>query len=371
VTRILHIISNLTPGGAESNLAKLVEKMDRKRFHHTVVSLGDRGTMADAFEADGAEIRTLNLKGPASLIGGLRRLKKLAREAKPNWIQGWMVHGNLAARFLRGVVPDSKIAWNIRHTLDNLENEKLRTRALIKFSAMWSKRADLILSNSVAGSEDHERIGYPKAKRKVIPNGFDLDRFRPNPEARAKWRAELGIPDEAILIGNAARFHPMKHQTQLVRAAAELDGAHVLIMGRWIKENEQLLALAKELGVTNRLHLLDHQLALEEVHSALDVFCLCSKAAEGFPTVVGEAMACGVPAVVTDVGDAALIVGETGIVVPKSDLKALVSALGEMIERVKNDRESIANACRERIRDNFALAKVIAEYESLYASPGA
>lgn len=350
--------------------AKLVAGMDETRFAHTVVSLGARGVMAEEFEASGAEVLALEMRGPISALGQFRRLRRVVRQIQPDWIQGWMIHGNLAARFLRSASPKSKIAWNIRHTLDNLENEKKRTRALIRLSSRWSKDVDVIVSNSVAGSEDHEEIGYPRKLRKVIPNGFNLDRFRPNPEARASWRERLGISESTILIGNAARFHPMKDQAQLVRAAAELPEAHILFMGRGIADNQQLLSLANELGIADRMHLLGHQKALEEVHAAFDVFCLCSYGVEGFPTVVGEAMACGVPVVATDVGDAARIVANTGIIVPPRDLPSLVSALQEMIERVGRDRDLMAQACRKRIEENFALANVIAEYESLYASSG-
>lgn len=367
VIKVLHIISNLEPGGAETMLAKLIGKMDRSRFEQCVVCLGGRGSMAEGLENDGAVVHALNLGG--NLLGGIWRLRCIAEELSPDWIQGWMVHGNLFARLIHGVAPGAKLAWNIRHTLD-LADERFRTRALIRISVWFAKRVDAMVSNSVSGAEDHERIGYPKELRRVIPNGFDLDRFRPNSEARQRWRHERGIPNEAILIGNAARFHPMKHQSQLIRAAAELPETHVAIAGRGIAGNQQLLDLAAELGVADRVHLLDHQLAIEDFDSALDVYCLCSKASEGFPTSVAEAMACGVPAAVTDVGDAALIVGETGAVAPPRDLGALVAALREVIGRVQTGREVLGAACRARIREKFELAKVIAEYESLYASAG-
>ena len=350
-------------------LAKLISKMDRSRFEQTIACLGARGSMAEGLEADGATVIALNLRrNPITIFEGFRELRRLARKLQPNWIQGWMVHGNLMANLIRSAAPKARLAWNVRHTLDNLENERVRTRALIRLSSWASKRPDLILSNSVAGAEDHETIGYPASKRRVIPNGFDLERFRPNLDARTQWRKQLGIAADAIVIGNSARYHPMKHQTQLIKAASELPEIHVVMMGRWVDGNEQLLDLAAELGVTSRVHLLGHQSAVEDVYAALDIFCLCSQAAEGFPTAVGEAMACGVPTVTTDVGDAALIVGDTGFVVPPRDFNALVSALREMIEELKTAREPMGEACRKRICDNFALAKIIAEYESLYAS---
>lgn len=370
--RVLHIISNLEPGGAETMLVKLLANLDASRFEQTVVCLGGRGSLAEKMEATGADVHALNLRArPGALIHGVRQLRKLTRELAPNWIQGWMVHGNLFANFAAGAAPSAKIAWNLRHTLDVLTNEKLRTRALIRFSVPFSRKADVIVSNSVAGSRDHEAIGYPESKRRIIPNGFDSSRLKPDADARRDWRSNLKIPDDAIVIGNSARFHAMKHQTQIIRALPQLPNAHAVMMGRWIEANPQLQSLADELGVADRVHLLGHQDSVESVYAAIDIYCLSSQAAEGFPTAVAEAMACGVPAVVTDVGDAAVIVGDTGIVVPPRELEALIAALQEMMGRLEKDGKSISEACRERVVTNYALAKVIAEYESLYASSGA
>ncbi|MEM7014152.1 MAG: glycosyltransferase [Verrucomicrobiota bacterium] len=367
--RVLHIISNLEPGGAEIMLDKVIANLDSSRFEQVVVSLGNRGSLAAGMEAAGAKVHALNLRpNPAVLFSGFRQLRKIAREFVPNWIQGWMVHGNLFAHFAAKAAPSAKVAWNLRHTLDILTHEKLRTRALIRFSVPFSKKAHVIVSNSVAGSRDHEAIGYPEPKRRVITNGFDAERFKPDEKARREWRTKLEIPEETIVIGNSARFHPMKHQTQIVRALAKLPDVHAIIMGRGISDNPQLLELASELGVSDRLHLLGHQDAVESVYAALDIYCLSSQSVEGFPTAVAEAMACGVPAVVTDVGDAAEIVAETGIVVSPRDLDALVEGLNRMFQM---DPKSLSSACRERVVTQYALAKVIAEYESLYASSGA
>ncbi len=358
VTRILHMISSLGVGGAESMLVKLVCGMDRDRFENQIISLKGDGPLGKPLAAAGIPVHH-----------GFGSLVHVPRRFQPDWIQGWMVHANLASLFSKAFVANAKVAWNCRHTLDDLSMEKARTRGLIRLSARLSNGADVIVHNSVAGAEDHEAIGYPREKRRVIPNGFQTETFQPNEQARRAFREKLGVPDDAILIGNVARFHAMKDQGQLLRALPGLPpNCWAVIVGRGVDESEELLELAAREGIRDRVRLVGQQSDASKVYPALDLFCLCSRAVEGFPNVVGEAMSCGVPCVVTDVGDAALVIGETGIVVPPRDTDALAAALREMIIKLGSEGSELREACRARIESEFSLAKVIAEYERLYLS---
>ncbi len=211
MTRILHIISNLQVGGAESMLVKLATGMNRQRFENQVVSLLGNGPLGKPLAEAGISVH-----------GGFGAIIRVSRQFQPDWVQGWMVHGNLASLVSAKFAQKAVIAWNCRHTLDDLSNEKARTRALIRLSARFSRRADAIVHNSMAGAKDHEAIGYPAETRRIIPNGFRTDVFRPDDQARAEFRQIHGIPADAVLIGNVARFHPMKDQGQLLRAVAQL-----------------------------------------------------------------------------------------------------------------------------------------------------
>ena len=368
--RILHLISNLGTGGAEMMLTKLVSTTDRSRFENRIVALSG-GALLEPLQQAGIEVH-LPLEGAGNLLSkawGVCELIRAARnyDPQPNWIQGWMVHGNLVAAAMKKHCPEAKVAWNIRHTLDDLSAERLRTRMLIRASAAKSKKADVIVSNSVAGSQDHEAIGYPKDKRCLIPNGFDLDRFQPNADLRGEFREQHQLPENAFVIGNLARYHPMKDQARLVEAFSRLPSDSFLVIAGRGTDAPELVKLAEKLGVNNRVRLLGQQDAAR-VYPALDAFCLSSNAAEGFPNVVGEAMSCGVPCVVTDVGDAARIVGETGIAVPARDTEALTSALAEMRNRIERDGATLRNACRTRVQDEFSLPKIVELYEQLYSS---
>lgn len=337
-------------------LVKLVCGMDRNQFENQVISLKGDGPLGVTLAEAGIQVHH-----------GFGSAVKVLRDFRPEWIQGWMVHGNLVSLLGKFLAPKSSVAWNCRHTLDDLSMEKSRTRKLINLSARLTGRVSVIIHNSIAGAEDHEAIGYPSRKRRVIPNGFCTDVFRPNTEVRQQVRQNLGIPENAILIGNLARYHPMKDQGQLLRALADLpENCWGLIAGRGVDQSEELEALAVELGIRDRVKLLGQQSDASGVYPALDLFCLCSCAVEGFPNVVGEAMSSGVPCVVTDVGDAGLVVGETGMVVEPKDTVGLASALREMVCKLKTQGPQLRATARARVESEFSLAKVVAEYERLY-----
>jgi glycosyltransferase involved in cell wall biosynthesis len=242
-----------------------------------------------------------------------------------------------------------------------------QTRWIVKVLAICSRMPDAVVVNSHAGQRLHERVGYKPRRWEIIPNGFDLARFRPDPAARQRLRRELGLPSDTVVVAQVARVDPMKNQATFLKAAGMVLGkrrdVHVVLIG---KDTRTLASSVAEQGWTERVHLLGLRTDVDRLLPGADLFCLSSAFGEGFPNVLGEAMACGVPCVTTDVGDARLLVGETGIVVPLRDPAALAGAMLDLIDRGPAGRAVLGQAARARIEKEYALPGIIERYQALY-----
>jgi glycosyltransferase involved in cell wall biosynthesis len=299
------------------------------------------------------------------------RLRCLARRLKPDLIQGWMYHGNLAASLAGAFAPKSvPVLWNIRRASCSLEHDKPLTRIIIKSGARLSGLPAKILYNSRMGAAQHKDFGYRADKTLVIPNGFDTALFAPSAEARGDVRLELGVGKDAILIGLVGRYSPEKDHANFLRGGALLlkscpDVSFVLLGRGCDKENRALGELIRDLGIVERVYLLGERHGIPRITAALDI-ASSSSFEEGFSNVVGEAMACGVPCVVTDVGDSAWIVGETGRVVPPRDSEALCAAWRELVEMGSAARRALGVKARRRIEERFSIHRIAQQYEKAY-----
>lgn len=370
--RVAHVINGLETGGAEMMIFKLLSVTPAPSL---VVSLQDLGTIGGRIRALGVEVLQLHMSRSRPSPAAIWRLGRLLSDWRPDVVQGWLLHGNMAATVAAALARlDVPVLWNVRWTLYDLESESLRSRAMLRLSAALSRMPARILYNSGLAAQQHEAIGYRAAGRVVIPNGFDLAHFHPDRGARLELRRELALPADAILVGMLARYHPMKDHANSLRAAALMAeqgvDAHFVYAGREVDpRNSTLVSLAAELGISHRVHLLGERRDTAAVLAGLDLYWMSSWArgvAEGFPNVVGEAMACGVPCVVTDVGDARVVVGETGEVVPPRDSRALAAAAVRMLRRPPAERAAVGAAARERIARDFDIELVARQYHALY-----
>ncbi|HKO41868.1 MAG TPA: glycosyltransferase [Pyrinomonadaceae bacterium] len=371
--KIVHIISDLVVGGAEMNLYRLLSGIDLARYQTTVVTLRDGGELRERIKALGVEVYSLGMRPPAPSPGSLVRLIRLMRRLDPDLIQGWMYYGNLAAQFAAPLLSRRPVTvWGVRQSIYSLTREKPMTALAIWLSARLSKRPAAIIYNSTKGAVQHESIGYEGGKSRIIYNGFDLEAFAPSQKARLSVRAELGLPPDAMVIGLIGRYHPAKDHANFLSAAAILakdhPEIHFVLSGRGVhRENRTLGAVMKPLGFNGNVHLLGERKDVARLMASFDI-SVSSSAREGFPNVVGEAMACGVPCVVTDVGDSAKLVGSTGLIVPPRNPEALAQAWRELVAMGASSRTQLGHAARERIRDNFQLPSIIGQYEELFTS---
>ena len=369
--KILHIIVDLDPGGAEVMLYRLLTRTDRARFASRVLSLTTEGVVAERIRALGVTVASLGMtRGSINPIAFFR-LIRLLRKERPHLIQTWMYHadllGGVAAR-LAGNIP---VVWGIHHTNLDWDQNKPGTLRIARFNAFLSKYLPRrIVCCSHSTREVHARAGYADDKMVVIPNGFDLSELRPDPAARQDVRRELEVGEGAPLVGMVARFHPQKDHANFLEAAKILHGrlgdVRFLLCGDGVTcENRALSDRVRQAGLADHAHLLGVREDVPRLLAALDVAAL-SSVGEAFPLVLGEAMACGVPCVSTDVGDAARIIGETGQVVPPRNPAALAAAMERVLNLEPERRRELGMAARRRIEENYSLEKTAGQYEEIY-----
>ncbi len=368
--KIVHLITGLEAGGTETMLYKLLTATDRARFSPEVVSLLRGGAMVERIQRLGIEVHTLGMRRGVPNPGALARLVRLLRRHRPELLQTWLMHSDLLGG-IAAVLTGVPVVWNIRHSaLDPASRSRLTgiTERTCAALSGWVPR--MVICCSTASKDRATELGFRTSKLRVIPNGFDLSAFRPDPGARASVRGELGLAPETALVGLVARFDPNKDHRTFLSAAGRLHAVrpevHFLLCGREIvPENPALSGAVRAERFEGVVHLLGPRSDIPRLQAALDVAC-SSSVGEGFPNVIGEAMACGVPCVVTDAGDSAEIVGDTGRVVGPRDPEALAAALRELLDMGEVARRGLGLRARARVSQLYRLEVVARDYEELY-----
>lgn len=370
--RCLHAITGLAIGGAEWMLYRLLAEGDRERFAPTVLSLMTPGAIAPRIAALDVPIATLHMRQGLPTGWPMLRLRRLVRELQPDLLQGWMYHGNLAATAAWWCLERRPpLVWTVHHSAADIRNEKLSTRLSVRASARLSRLTGAIAYCSSESARQHHALGFAPERTVVIPNGFDCAATRPDPDARARLCAELGIDPGRTLVGMLTRAHPMKDHRNLIHAIALLleqkFDVHLILAGRGVDTPQGAIARAvRAAGIGARTTLLGEREDIGPVTAGVDILASSSAWGEAFPLIVGDAMASGVPCVVTDVGDCAWIVGETGEVVPPRDSAAMAAAIARLTALGAAGRQRLGRAARARIEANFSLASIARQYEALH-----
>lgn len=368
--KVVHVIIGLELGGAETALHKLLTRCDRACFDPVVVSLTDLGPIGDRIKSLGIPVLPLGIDGPVSVACGVARLVYRLRAIGPDLVQTWMYHADLLgglAAFIANKIP---VVWGIRQSNLDPKLNKRTTIWVAKLCASLSRRLPAaVIACSRKAREAHLEFGYADPIE-VIPNGFDLQLFRPDPGARSRMRVTLGISSETLLIGLAARFDPQKDHKTFVQAAARVarrhsDAQFLLCGDGATRENKDLSAWLRDTGVAERFHLLGRRVDMPAINAALDI-SVSSSVGEGFSNAIGEAMSCAVPCVVTDVGDSAEIVGQTGRIVAPRDSVALADAIVALIELGAEGRRHLGAMARCRVAGLYEIGQVTRRYEEKY-----
>ncbi len=372
--RILHVITGLQSGGAEAMLYKLLSASHGQQFTHHVIALTSGGPFEEKIRDLGVEVETLDLTMPFVGPGAILRLRRHIAEIGPDIVQGWMYHADLLASLaLKWPCRDGARPphiWNIRLSEIDPRYIGRATRLVIRCLAVLSHKAPAaIVINAEASRQTHIAAGYTAEKFQLIPNGFDLEKFRPDPEARAALRRELGLAPDTLLVGMAARFDPQKDYPAFFAAVekviAQRGNVAFVACGSGVAVTNPAIARAIDGGdLAQHVHLLGRRADMERIYPALDVY-VSTAIGEGFANVVGEAMCCAVPCIVTDVGDSRAIVGDSGIAVPPADPAAMARAIIALLDRPAHNRQAMGTHARERMRD-FSIAAVARQFEEMW-----
>jgi glycosyltransferase involved in cell wall biosynthesis len=368
--KIMHIIVGLDVGGAELMLKRLIgSHHDGVRREHSVISLTDSGAVGVQLQALGVKVTTLGMRSAFGTIATVWRLARIIRAARPDIVQTWMYHADLLGGVAARLAGNANIIWGIRTT--DVDSGGRATAAVRRACAFLSRSVPhTIVCAAQASRQAHLRVGYDGSRMVVLPNGFDIAHLTATQAERDALRAACGIALDAVVIGTLGRFNPDKDQHSFVRAAGQLarryPGLRFLMAGRDLDgANAALATWIADTGHADRFVLLGQRADAPVCLAAMDIFCLSSRT-EGFPNVVGEAMALALPCAVTDVGDAALLVADTGIVVPKEDAALLAGALAHLLELGPAGRRQLGARARARILAEFTIERARDRFDALY-----
>jgi glycosyltransferase involved in cell wall biosynthesis len=371
--KVLHIISGLMSGGAEAMLGRVARTSLKLGVDHAVVSMTGGGHIADELESAGIAVHVLGARRNFSAIRQIGPIGRIVSEVRPDVIQGWMYHGNLAATAagrmkLAGCVP---VIWNVRATAQSLRHVSPLTALAIVVGVPLSRSPCSIIYNSLRAADDHERLGYSRTRRVIIPNGFDTAQFRPDPDRRTSLLHELALPSDAAIIGRVANFHPYKDFQTLFDAfsiIAQADpSAFLVLVGRSLttanKEFSKLLASA---SFADRIRIMGERSDVARIVPGFDILLSSSSSSEAFPNVIGEAMACGVPTITTDAGDSRSILGDPTRVANVRDPPMLAELSLRVLSLDAAARREIGKTDRERVIEHYSIEAVTQSYVDLW-----
>jgi len=370
--KILYVITSLNNGGAEGVLYRLCKHEDRHQ--HVIISMMGEGKYGPLLKDIGIEVHCLNMPQGRLSISGLWRLFKLISNNKPDVVQTWMYHADLIGGLIARLAGVKHVFWNVRHTILEPSKSKRSTIWVAKVCAVisaWVPKKIVYCAHKA--KVVHEAMGYKKVKAEIISNGFDFTQLSIDSSSKAAFRSELGLNNDVDLIGMVGRYHPQKDHANLIKALylvkKENYNFKLVLIGQDLNAtNQTLLNLIRDNRLTENVILLGQRTDIPTVMNGLDLHIL-SSSGEAFPNVVAEAMACGTPCVVTDVGDAALIVGESGWIVPPKEPQSLANSIMQALQEKQTNQQAWLlrkKACRSRIVDNFSMEKMIEGYRRVW-----
>lgn len=364
--KILFLIRSLEAGGAERQLVLLANGL-KKRGHQVDVAVFYPG---GCFEKDLKDVplHSLGKTGRWDIAGFIQRLHQLVRELRPDVLHGYMGTANVLSALLKPAQNNMSVVWGVRASNMDLAEYDWLSRVFYYLESILGITANLIIANSGAAIQANEnRLGFAK-KIVLSHNGIDTDSFSRDEDSGRLIREKWGIDANEVLVGMVGRIDPMKDHSTFLQAAARASVEmpqlkFVCVGGGSAKLLHELKLESDTLGLGEKVLWAGHVGDMNAVYSSLDLLSLSSAFGEGFPNVVGEAMACGVPCVVTDVGDAARVVGDCGAVVPPKSPDLLGEAMVAIARRLAAENTVLRSQVRKRVEDCFSVDQLVSRTE--------
>ncbi|PSJ17972.1 glycosyltransferase family 4 protein [Nitrosomonas supralitoralis] len=368
---VIHIIIGLNVGGAEMMLKRLVDSHhDNPAFRHAVVSLTDMGKLGVQFQAMGVVVHSLGLGSSFGIPLVLWRLVNLIRALRPDIIQAWMYHADLLGGLAARMAGNRHVIWGIR-TTDVQAGGSLMTVLVRWLCARFSRWVpQVIVCAAEASRQSHIAVGYDATKMVVVPNGYDFSQLSASADERKTLREQSNINQNDVVVGSLGRFHAVKDQENFVRMAGLLASQYpqlrFLMVGRGLDwDNAPLVDWIDKAGCKERFVLLGERKDVPQCLAAMDIFCLHSRT-EGFPNVLAEAMAMGLPCITTDVGDAAMLLADTGVVVPKGDSAALAQGVARLLALEQDARNALGLRAKAQVEEEYSMDHARKRFEEIY-----
>lgn len=359
--RIVHIITGLGSGGAENMLYKLLKYSDKSKYYHEVISLMDEGVIGKRIRDEGVKIHSLNVS-KANIFKSILYARRICKDF--DIINTWLYHADLFGFVIAKLLLKKKLIWNIRHSNLDKNANKSRTLMIVKINSLLSKFVDYITYNSNKAYETHKMNGYINNKYNIIPNGFELDKFKFISSNRKETRAKLNISNEEKVLITVGRWDIQKDYYTLFKAVNELalkiaDFKLLMVGTNLDYSNKELLELVSKYNLMDNILLLGKRDDIPELLSAADIY-LSSSLGESFSNAIGEAMACALPCIVTDVGDSRIMVDRFGAVVPPRNYLLMAE---KIINYINDDNLGRSFESRNRIINNYEIKKIVIEFE--------
>jgi len=371
--KILILIRALNQGGAQRQVVNLVNEMVKLKHHVTVCVFYSGEQLEEELSKCRVKLVSLNKQSRWDTIRPVSRFFFMLRKTRPDIIYSFLGGSNILSGFAKLVSPSSKVIWGIRSSNMDLAKYGNLSQLIFNIERKMSFIPDVIIANSYAGRSHLLKNGFPARKIRVVHNGIDTHQFYVDSSKRDSLKSKLNYSRNFFLIGIVARIDPKKDHQNFIKAAAILASKrhdiNFVVVGRGVHEKIiELRELADQLLLSERIKFIGPQQDMNSIYNGLDLLCLSSSFGEGFPNVLGEAMACGIPCVATTVGDSSIIVGDTGIIVPPRNPDALSNAMGLMIKKIENDRQAVKTSVINRITNKFPNKEMVAQTLSIFNS---
>lgn len=371
MTHVVHIIVGLGVGGAELMLNRLIEShRGNPNYRHSVISLTSVGKVGLDLQERGVEVRALGMRSLLGIPRVLWQLMRMIRASRADIVQTWMYHADLLGGVGALLAGNRRVIWGVRGTDVEFRGKRATHWVQSACAGLSSLLPHAIVCAADASRRSHIAVGYESSRMVVVPNGFDVSRLQASEEQSVALRTQCGFEAHTVVIGSLGRFHAVKDHANFVRAAGllahDFPAVRFLMVGRDLDaSNTELVGWIAATGYVDRFVLLGQRADVPVCLSAMNMLCLHSYS-EGFPNVVGEAMAMGLPCVTTDVGDAALLVGDTGVIVPKGDSVALAQGLKQLLQLTPQARSNLGQKAKGRIYAEFTMDRCRERFEAIY-----